>query len=76
MIFHLSGRKQWQTLVNNYEKKVLSQLPMNIHRNYQRNLSRVIYLVFVQKCQAILNKGFVLLWTNSLCLNYAYSLES
>ena len=23
------------------------------------------YLVFVQKCQAILNKGFVLLWTNS-----------
>ena len=23
------------------------------------------YLVFVQKCQAILNKSFVLLWTNS-----------
>ena len=26
-------------------------------------------LVFVQKCPAILNKGFVLLWTNSLSLH-------
>ena len=34
------------------------------------------YLVFVQKCQAILNKGFVLLWTNSPRLHWAYSLES
>ena len=34
------------------------------------------YLVFVQKCQAILNKGFVLLWTNSPRLHWAYSSES
>ena len=32
--------------------------------------------MFVQKCQAILNKGFVLLWTNSPRLHSAYSLES
>ena len=30
----------------------------------------------VQKCQAILNKGFVLLWANSPCLHWEYSLES
>ena len=34
------------------------------------------YLVFVQKCQAILNKGFVLLWINSPRLHQAYSLGS
>ena len=32
--------------------------------------------MFVQKCQVILNKGFVLLWTNSPRLHQAYSLES
>ena len=42
---------------------------MNIHRNYQRNFTIVVSR-FVQKCQAILNKGFVLLWTNSPSLHY------
>ena len=36
-----------------------SQFQMNIHRHYQRNLTRVFNVC--QKCQAILNKGFVLL---------------
>ena len=52
----------------------LSQLLMNIHRNYQWNLTRI--LVFVQNCQAILNRGFVSLWTNSPRLHSAYSLET
>ena len=43
----------------NIQGQTQSQLPMNIHRNYQRNLTAE-YLVIVQKCQAILNKAFVL----------------
>ena len=42
--------------------QVHTQLPMNIHRNYQRNFTRVFSVR--QEIPSDYKKGFILLWTN------------
>ena len=55
-----SNRLKFRLATVELGHRVKSMFSMNIHRNYQRHLTRVL-IVFVQKRQAILNKGFVLL---------------